>query len=137
MRCGNAGGLTKDGAPCAAYRNLSESTGLCMWHDPDRQPERDANQRAAVAGRETKEAKRPKALPDFAPDSLDHLSEWHQWAVKAVACAEIATRTGDTICRHLQQLRPTLLSLDMERRVRELEAELRKAKKQLKARRDA
>ena len=131
--CGDAGGVNVDGAPCAAFRRLSEDTGLCTWHDPSRGLEREAIHTARMAGRQVQaaeqRAKRPETMPKFAPDTLDRLAKWPHWAVSAVAVGEINTRTADSIARNLQQLRPVLLNLGLEGRVRELEVELRKAKK--------
>ena len=131
--CGDAGGVNVDGAACAAFRRLSEESGLCVWHDPSREEERDAlhhsRMEGARAATEARAVKRPERMPSFPPDTLDRLAKWHQWAVSAVAVGEINTRVGDSIARNLQQLRPVLLNLGLEGRVRELEVELRKAKK--------
>jgi len=135
--CGDVGGVSKDGTPCAAFRRLDPDTGLCVWHDPARESEREAIHTARMAGFQAhtaeRRAKRPETMPKFPPDTLDRLSQWHQWAVAAVAIGEINTRTADSISRNLQQLRPVLLNLDMERRVRELEAELKRAKRKVAA----
>jgi len=47
---------------------------------------------------------------------------------------EIDARTGDSICRHVKELRPVLISIDMDKRVRELERQLKAAKKELEKR---
>ena len=130
--CGDAGGRTKKGEPCAAFRRLSEDTGLCMHHDPARKDECDEIQRLAAEGYRRHLTLEPLS---FAPDTLEHLAQWHQWAVKAVAAGNMASRTADSVCRHLKELRPVLLNLNRERRVRALEAAWKEAKQRVGRRR--
>ena len=40
MTCGDAGGMTKAGTPCRSTMGLSEMSGLCLVHDPERVAER-------------------------------------------------------------------------------------------------
>ena len=133
VTCGDAGGRTKKDAPCAAFRNLDPASGRCMWHDESRLDDRARLCATRDRARAEKLAapKRPETMPTFKPDTLSRLSHWHQWAVSAVATTEINTRTGDTICRHLQQLRPVLITLGLEERLKEAEQKLALAKKQL------
>lgn len=140
--CGSRGGVTKEGLPCETFRNLGEESGRCMWHDPERVKERalltGAQNSAKVQKAEL--AKEPAEPPPYAPDTLEALSLWHQWAADAVATGRLGVRAADSICRHLRELRPTLQALGMERRLKELEAELKATKKELavrKRRRDA
>lgn len=135
--CGDSGGVSVSGKPCAS-RVLLE-TGLCAHHDPAFKEEIRIVR--AAGGRTTTDIRRlqrrikdtvaPADLPSFPPDSLERLSRWHQWAVKSVATGEISERNADAICRHLSSLRPTLINLGLEKRVKELEASLKKAKREL------
>lgn len=47
--CGDAGGTNANGEPCACDWGLSESTGLCVTHDPERIEQR--RQIAAIGGK--------------------------------------------------------------------------------------
>ena len=137
--CGDNGGRTRSGFPCRQTMNLSPTTGLCIWHDLTRGDERKALHAAAVAAsarashlrRIERQVTTPDNMPRFEPDTLERLAKWHQWASRAVGVGEVDARTGDSICRHLKELRPTLIQLGLEKRVRELEAELRRYKKRV------
>jgi hypothetical protein len=137
LTCGDAGGVNGAGEPCSS-RVLLES-GLCAHHDPDRRHEmklvRAAGGRAKAdiyrLQKRINETTAPENLPAFKPDTLERLAAWHQWASRAVAVGEIDGRTGDSICRHLKELRPVLIATGMEARVKELEAALKKAKREL------
>ena len=130
-RCGDRGGRCKDGSPCEAFRNLSETTGLCMHHDPARADEALALVKAGGAASGAPLLAKP---PSFPPDTLEHVAKWHAWATASVAKGKLPSRLADSICRHLKELRPVLLGLGMEQRVRELEAQLKAAQKELGAR---
>jgi len=132
--CGDAGGITKTGAPCAAFRNLSSTTGLCLWHDPSRGDERAVCARRGGEGSRRRVEESKAKPPSYAPDTLAHLAAWHQWAADSVATGKLPARTADSVCRHLKELRPVLLNLNLEHRLKELEVELKAAKKELAVR---
>jgi hypothetical protein len=127
--CGDYGGVNKAGEPCGLTLGLNERTGLCIQHDPERAEERRAQvKRGGEGARITawrnkleKMTTAPENLPTDPPDTLERLASWHIWAAGAVATGEIDARTADSICRHLQQLRPTLLNLGFEKRLKQYE----------------
>ena len=47
-RCGDAGGISRNGAPCRVGINLSPINGLCIQHDPNRAEEAAAMQKATT-----------------------------------------------------------------------------------------
>ena len=123
--------------------NLSATTGLCLHHDPERVDEARALYKtgSAAAARAThlrrieRLTTAPANLPRDEPDTLGRLARWHRWVVRAVATGEIDARTAREITGSLKELRPVLLSLNLERRVKELEMALQKARKE-KARKE-
>lgn len=135
--CGDAGGVNGEGEPCESQILLD--SGRCAHHDEERRKEmkliRAAGGRAAAdiarLAKKVRETTAPENLPDFDPDTLDRLARWHQWAARAVAIGEISGRTGDSICRHLKELRPTLIQIDLEQRVKDLEKQLKRARQRL------
>lgn len=140
--CGDRGGVSKSGAPCGATLGLSETTGLCAAHDPERAT--SYRQMQARGGRTSTLLKRvlraeqesvlPETLPTFEPDSLEHLSQWLQWTARAAATGELHHRTAAEITRALRELRPVLINLDLERRLKEAERLLARAQKELEKR---
>jgi hypothetical protein len=128
--------------PCRSALGLSETTGLCPHHDPERAEEmrlvRAAGSRAssdiARLARRIRESVAPANLPSFPPNSLARLSLWHQWTATAVATGELEAKTAREITLSLKELRPVLLAVGMERRVKELEAALKKARRELEGR---
>jgi hypothetical protein len=142
LTCGDSGGKTQSGAPCGATLGLGEESGLCVVHDPERatQSMLDRREGGRLSGivrsleRERRATTRPENLPTFPPDNLERLAAWHIWAANAVATGEIAARTGDTIARLLKELRPVLLNLDLEKKVKQLEQALKRAQRELEGR---
>lgn len=133
--CGDAGGRRADGEPCQVQTGLSEINGRCLHHDPDRGEERQAfhsagGRRSAEivkAAKRRRETTAPANMPSFDPDTLEKLAAWHKWVARAVATGEIGARTAGEITRTLKELRPALLQIDLEKQVKELERELKKA----------
>ena len=89
--CGDAGGLTKAGAPCRSTLNLGDG-GRCLMHDTSRAEERLRVTQAggvasAVAKRDRKTAD-PDDVPT-APRTLQDAVTWSSWAIHGVACGRI------------------------------------------------
>ena len=132
--CGDRGGKTKKGTPCSAFRNLDPVSGLCMWHDESRGPEREANQRAAQAGSEAKvrATARPKGLPP-PPQTIEDARAYASWCVDAVARGPadggIDVRRAHEITGLLREFRGAAEKAELVGRVKALEAELRKYQK--------
>lgn len=139
VTCGGAGGVNEQGGPCRQAVNLSPTTGLCVHHDPLRVDE--ARALARVGGVASGRAKRlqriermtttPDNMPREEPDTLERLARWHRWVTRAVATGLIDARTAHEITCSLKELRPVLIQIGLEKRVRELEAELRRYKKRV------
>ena len=142
VTCGDHGGRNQQGEACGVAMNLSATTGLCLHHDPARVDEARALYKtgSAAAGRATHLRRiellttEPVNLPRAEPDTLGRLARWHRWVVRAVATGEIDARTAHEITCSLKELRPVLLNLNLERRVKELEMALKKARKELERR---
>lgn len=133
--CGDSGGRRRDGTPCRVTFGLSQENGRCLFHDPQRKEMRRAMRSAggrssgelARLAKAARETVAPEGLPKFEPNTLERLALWHQWVARAVAIGEIGARTAGEITRTLKELRPALMQLDLEKRVKELERELKKA----------
>ena len=131
-RCGDSGGLTNAGEPCGTYLNLSSSSGLCLFHCPDREQERLAVRQAggrasAVAKRDRKTAD-PDDVPR-APRTLQDAVTWSSWAIHGVACGRIDARTAHEIGYLVNAFKAAVEKRDLERQIAELRAELAEAQK--------
>lgn len=137
--CGDSGGRNTAGEPCESQILLD--SGRCAHHDPERAEEmrlaRAAGGRATAEivrlSKRIKDTVAPANMPD-GPDTLDDVAAWHRWTARSVACGEIDGRTAGEITRALKELRPVLASIDMESRVKELEKQLKRARKELERR---
>ncbi len=137
VTCGSNGGINERGEACGVAMNLSPTTGLCIHHDPKRVDEARALYKTggAAATRAThlrrieRMTTTPENMPRFKPDTLERLAAWLQWTVTAVGTGQVDARTAAEMTRALQQLRPVLTSIGLDRRVKELERELRAYKK--------
>lgn len=124
--CGDAGGVNAEGEPCASQ--ILGDNGLCAHHDPEKAEEMRLVR--AAGGRTTGEIRRlarrikdtvaPADMP-AGPNTLADVAAWHRWTARSVACGEIDARTAGEITRALRELRPTLVNLDVEKRIEELE----------------
>lgn len=135
--CGDSGGRTKNGIPCTVPFGLSEKNGLCFTHDPERKARRKATsigggKAAGVATRKARAAG-PESMPKKLPETLELVSTWLKWTTQAVACGEISPRVAQEIVRGCKEQREALKDLHLERRVKELEAQLKAAKAKARA----
>lgn len=146
--CGDAGGRTARGEPCGCVLGLKEDPDgrlRCDTHsiDPERRARAaDARALGAAEGgrvlgiakriaRETAQTTEPENLPGFAPDTLERLALWLQWAARAVAVGEISAKTASEVTRACKELRPVLVAVGMEQRLKQLERDLAEAKRKL------
>src|SRR5205814_6373986 len=94
--CGDAGGLTKAGAPCRSTLHLS-ATGLCLMHDPERTEARAAMRaQGGVAAAAKRKAKTAAASPDDVPAppvTLDDAVKYFAWLTNAIASGKLDART--------------------------------------------
>lgn len=130
--CGNAGGMTKAGAPCRMSVNLGES-GLCLMHDPARAAEGEAIRalgRAAnaIAHRQAKAAD-PKIVPR-APRTLEDAVKWSSWTMHAIANGSLDPRVGHECGYLIARFTEALNKRDLLRKIEDLERKLADAQRQ-------
>lgn len=121
--CGDAGGQTSAGQPCRNTLGLG-ADGRCPTHSTD------SVERAKVPPprnppRLVITTVPPEALPPEALDSLDGVAAWLVWVIQAVARGEIDARTANEMTRALKELRPVLLHVGYERRLKAYERAIR------------
>ena len=130
--------VREDGSRCDSSIGLG-LTGLCIHHDPDRAELATEIRRsgAKAQGAAIRAARRAADVRTVAPDeaptapsTLEDIAEWHRWTAVAVATGQVDPRTAGEITRSLRELRPTLTAIGMEKRVRELEAQLATLKRE-------
>ena len=129
--CGDAGGVTRSGAPCRSTLGLSSVNGRCLSHDPDRahlalEMRRKGGVATGVARRKAKAAN-PKLVPD-PPRTLEDAVHWSSWAMHAVAIGEIDARTGHEIGYLVNSFKAAVEKRDLLREIEELRAELAQAR---------
>ncbi|HVT38312.1 MAG TPA: hypothetical protein VHE78_04685 [Gemmatimonadaceae bacterium] len=130
-RCGDAGGMTKGGKPCASEMNLG-TTGLCIQHDAARAVERAAVQ--AAGGKASAVSKRlaKAALPEDcprAPKNLEDAVHFLSWLSRAVTVGAIDARTAHEAAYALAGFRAAVEKRDLLRKIADLTAELNASKK--------
>lgn len=141
LTCGDAGGVREDGEPCGVVVGLGPD-GMCIFHSPDRAEEarlmRVAGAHAATAAKLRSRAEREATWPDGLPPppkTIDDAKRYAAWAVDAVAkgpgAGGIDGRTAREIAGLLREFRSSAEKAELSNRVQELEAALRKAKREL------
>ncbi len=131
--CGEAGGITKAGTPCRARLNLSPTNGRCLQHDPERvEVARDMRLAGAhAAGKAQQKAK--AALPDGVPGipkTLDDAARFSAWTANAILEGKIDARTGEAAIKACRQFQLCEKERGLERKVKELEAQLKQFRSQ-------
>lgn len=133
-RCGDAGGISRNGAPCRVGINLSPINGLCIQHDPNRAEEAAAMQKAGGAKRNEiyRRAKQgipsePKDIPK-APKTLKDAVRLSAWITRATLDGSIEVRVSAAATKALRQFQLSVEKRDLEKRIEELEARLKAAK---------
>jgi len=133
MTCGDAGGITKAGAPCRTTMNLSATTGRCVQHDPERAAERAAMQSAggtaAKVAKVRAKAADPSTVPN-APQTIEDAERFASWLTHAVCVGGIDARTAHEAAVCLREFRGAAEKRIMEREIKALRAELAAAKRE-------
>ena len=136
--CGDAGGLTKTGAPCRSFLNLSAS-GKCLMHDGARAAERaamrSAGGAAAKVARSRGRAADPATVPP-SPKNLEDATKYFAWLVDAGARGAMDARTVHECSFALKGFQSALEKRDLLREIQKLRAELAAARKELGAKRE-
>jgi hypothetical protein len=133
-RCGDAGGMTKDGKPCRSPLGLGDN-GLCMNHDPDRQAA--AREVRAAGGRAAGEAKRAarvtlpgKGNVPAPPKTLDDAVKFASWLTHAVCVGTLDARSAHEAGYALNVFKAAVEKRDLQKEIAALRAELAAAKKE-------
>lgn len=130
--CGDSGGVTKAGAPCANFLNLSATNGLCLAHDPERAAEKkEASANGGRAGAETKRGAmvaRPSEVP-AAPKTLEDAVEFASWLSRAVCIGTLDARTAHEATYSLACFKAGAEKRDLQRSLKEQQKVLDKIQK--------
>ncbi len=68
------------------------------------------------------------------PEALEDVAVWLRWLTVAVVTGRVDARTAHEATVALKELRPTLEKIDLDRRVKELEKQLKQARKEIERR---
>jgi hypothetical protein len=127
------GAPTKAGTACRVTMNLSQVSGKCIMHDPERLAARQALQAAGgkAAGVVHRRAKAADpAIVPAAPKTLEDAVKWSSWAMHAIASGELDARTGHEVGYLVARFTEALNKRDLLRKVEELERKLAEAQRQ-------
>jgi hypothetical protein len=131
-RCGDSGGVTREGSPCRSRLNLSPDTGLCLQHDPARREAARAMQSAGAIAKAEVMRRRKAALPagvPRAPRTLEDAERVASWITRAVLVGDIDVRVAEAATKAVRQFQLVVEKRVLQDRVRELELMLREARK--------
>ncbi len=117
---------TLAGARCKQRNLLSATTGMCLFHDPDRRAEATA---ARQRGQAASSAPKLPPRPPRAPRTLGDLVSYLAWVIDATATGQLDKNTAAKITYSLNTLRGALTQRDLELQVKRLREELREARK--------
>lgn len=90
-----------DGQRCGSRTGLNEETGLCLWHDPEREDERRYVQ--SQGGKATARSRQPDGelteddLPGGPPTTAADARMWCAWGVWAAASGKIDPKRAHEI----------------------------------------
>lgn len=127
-----------DGTRCRMLNELNPKTGLCPYHDPEREAEVGKRRRngGLNGGGHGLNRIPPKVVtPEEAPPppkSLEDCVTYASWATHAVTVGLIDPKTCREVIGAVRQVQSALEKRDLERKVRELEAALRAEKNRKK-----
>jgi hypothetical protein len=131
QRCGDAGGVSKKGAPCSQYMNLSPTTGMCLMHDPERAAQRRETQVAGAVAKGAAMRAAKAALPEDcppAPKTIADAEKFASWLTYSVCIGRIDARTAHEASVCLKEFRGAHEKRVLESEVRALRRELAAAK---------
>lgn len=92
-----------DGERCGCRTRLNPETGLCVWHDPEREEQRRQMQRQG--GKATAAKRRPDGLlPEELPplESHEDAQRWLDRVGRAVATGRIDNRDANSVVRAVE-----------------------------------
>jgi hypothetical protein len=124
--CGESGGVTRRGQPCAIRMNLSAITGRCFQHDGARQEA--ARQRSAAVGDSDPRSKRPKGLPPR-PVTIADAAAYASWMADAVLRGAIDPKQAREAAVCLREFRGATEKRMLEAQIKALRQELAEAKR--------
>lgn len=132
--CGDSGGTNAAGEPCRAVLGLSETNGLCIVHDPEREERarevRSAGGRAGVQARAARaRPELPEGMPRSEPKTLEDAVRWSAWAIHATAAGVIDARTGHEIGYLVNAFKAAVEKRDLQREIESIRDELDQLKK--------
>jgi hypothetical protein len=133
--CGDAGGRRVSGEPCGGTIALSETNGLCAFHDPDRAEHARAVRAAGSASgpkRPTRRAALPAGMPLRPPKTLEDAVTWSAWAMHAVAAGTISERVGHEIGYLVNAFKAAVEKRDLQKQIDELRAQLAQAHERMR-----
>src|SRR6266536_941870 len=125
--------VRSDGSRCRGAFGLRD--GRCVVHDPDRREQAQAARQAGGAATALVATQRsgkyrvatPEQLPTRRPPkSVDDVVRWSSWAAWAVTTGLIDPGTSRELNRSLGTLKEALSKRDLLRRIRDLEAKLKR-----------
>lgn len=119
--------LKEDGSRCRITHGISED-GLCLWHDPKRAEQRKAAQKKG--GRVFAERVRDPVIVPKPIESLDDCVIWTAWTAQAIATGVLDPKRGGEITRAVTAFMKAAEKRDLERQVRELQAMVKRLKKE-------
>lgn len=135
-RCGDAGGMTKAGAPCRTPLNLDPVTGLCLMHDPARLEQRRHVQTAGGNAKQRDRIRELAADPDTVPRQMRTLHDAVQmaaWIADKVLRGELDARTAESATKAVRQFQLAEEKATLLARLRDAETTIRRLEAQLKA----
>lgn len=127
--CGDAGGVTKAGAPCRSFLNISPASGRCAMHDDARKAERLAIHSAGGSASKVAKTKAKAADASEAPAAPRTLADAvavASWITRSVLIGAIDVRVAEAATKAVRQFQ-----LGEEKRA--LESEIKKLRSELAA----
>lgn len=113
------------GNRCRSTSNLNPESGLCLWHDPER--ERQAEAARKKGGRASARAQRGTVPPGEAPappTTLREAAEFAAWAAHAVVTGRIDKATASKVAALLNSFRGSHEKALAEEQLADLRAEV-------------
>lgn len=132
MTCGEAGGMAKAGTPCRSTMGLSEMSGLCLVHDPERVAERTLMRSAGGKASKGWRTKAKAADPETVPPRMTSLADAvtvASWIVDAVLRGDVDARTAEAATKACRQFQLGEEKATLLREITKLRTELAAAQK--------
>src|SRR5690606_5298842 len=128
--CGDAGGMNANGEPCGCDWGLSESTGLCVTHDPERIEQR--RQIAAIGGKARTDKLDKFEWQATLPPLRTHADArvWQEEIARAVLSGKIDRKDAGTVGKILSdwvKAREGELTIDELEKLQDAQKKIREA----------